>query len=133
MRPYSSSASEWLASEKNVYVTRPVTPMPTERTAAPRPKLRGPDKDHRPGERRPDRRDLTVAVGEVEEGRPGPVVHVARRVAPLAHVRAAQHVQHSPEWLARNRDQHVPARNADHLGERVLGVRDVLEDLDRGH
>ena len=37
MRPYSASVSEWLASAKYPKVTRPVTPMPTERIAAPRP------------------------------------------------------------------------------------------------
>jgi hypothetical protein len=37
MRPYWASGSEWLASAKYPKVTTPVTPIPTERIAAPRP------------------------------------------------------------------------------------------------
>jgi hypothetical protein len=37
MRPYSASGSVWLASAKYANVISPVTPIPTERIAAPRP------------------------------------------------------------------------------------------------
>jgi hypothetical protein len=37
MPPYWLAGNAWLASEKYVKVTSPVAPMPSERTAAPRP------------------------------------------------------------------------------------------------
>src|SRR5215213_6019954 len=76
MRPYSSSGSEWLASEKYANVIRPVAPIPTDRTAAPRPYDLDADKQHGPGEGRADLLHSAVAREQRDEAALGPVVHV---------------------------------------------------------
>ena len=54
------------------------------------------------------------------------------RVAEVAQVRAAGHVQRAPERLARHGDEHVPAfATRDHLGERSPRVGHVLQHLER--
>jgi hypothetical protein len=58
------------------------------------------------------------------------VVHVPGGVAEVLPVRAAGHVQPAPQRLARHRDEQRALGHAGHLGHRVLGVGDMLEDLD---
>src|SRR4051812_45053455 len=135
IRPYSASGSAWLASEKYANVIRPVAPIPTDRTAAPRPydepERLDPDKQHGPGEGRASLLDRAVAREQRHEPALGPVVHVSGRVAEAAPVGAARHVEPAPQRLARNRDEQMPARHARHLRQRGLRLGDVLEHLDR--
>src|SRR5688500_2477260 len=137
--PYSSGSSTWLAIAKNANVTSPVVAMPIERIRAPRPyedpeALLDTHEQHRPRERRPCLHDLTVPGQELHEAALGPVVQMARGVPEVLPVRAAGHVQPAPQRLARHRDEQPARRDARHLGDRVLGIGDVLEDLDRrGH
>src|SRR5687767_4757728 len=135
MRPYSSSVSEWLASEKYANVIRPVAPIPTDRTAAPRPydeRRLEPDKQHGPGEGGARLLHRAEARQQRDEPALGPVVHVAGRVAEVAPVGAAGHVEAAPERLAGDRHQQVPARDARHLRHGRLGIRHVLQHLDGG-
>ena len=67
-----------------------------------------PDKQHGPGEGRAGLLDRAVAREQRHEPALGPVVHVSGRVAEVAPVRAARHVEPAPERLARHRDQQVP-------------------------
>ena len=73
-----------------------------------------------------------VARQQRDEPALGPVVHVAGRVAEVAPVGAARHVQPAPERLARDRDEQVAARHARHLRQRRLRLRHVLQHLDGG-
>src|SRR5215218_4978348 len=109
MCPYSLSDSAWLASAKYANVTRPVTPIPADRIAAPRPYVARvarepvvsePDKHHGPGERRACLLDRPVARQQRHEPPLRPVVHVAGGVAQPAHVRPAGDVEAAPERLA---------------------------------
>src|SRR5258705_6832202 len=56
-----------------------------------------------------------------------------RCVAELRDVAPARHVQHAPKRLTRHREDDVASRHPRDLGERALGVVDVLEDLDGEH
>ena len=78
---------------------------------------------------RPPRRSARAA----RERAPRPVVQMPGRVAKRRPVGAARHVEHSPQRLAGDRHEQVALGAARHLGERVLGVGDVLEHLDRAH
>src|SRR3954454_9476914 len=98
---------------------RPVTPIPTDRIAAPRRYERDwvapaasaegcasvwsaeAAKHHRPRERRADLLDCPVAREHRDEAPLRPVVDVAWRVAEVLQVGAARHVQPAPQRLAR--------------------------------
>ena len=56
---------------------------------------------------------------------------MAGGVAELAPVGAAHHVDDPPQRLARDRHEHVAGGATGHLRERMRGVGDMLEDLDR--
>src|SRR3954463_5461407 len=99
---------------------RPVTPIPTDRIAAPRRYERvwvspaafaegcasvwsaEADKHHRPRERRADLLDRPVAREHRDEAPLRPVVDVPRRVPEVLPIGAARHVQRPPEGLARH-------------------------------
>src|ERR1039458_3505724 len=80
-----------------------------------------PDKQHRPRERRAHLGNLAVAPQQLHERPPGPVVQMPGCVAELRPVRAAGHVQHPPQRLARDRHEQVALSAARHLAQRVLG------------
>src|SRR5215213_8194777 len=102
MCPYSLSDNAWLASAKYANVTRPVTPIPADRIAAPRPYVArepvvsDPDKHHGPGERRARLLDRPVARQQRHEAPLRPVVHVPGGVAQPAHVGPARDVEAAP-------------------------------------
>ena len=62
----------------------------------------------------------------------GPVVDVPGGVAEVLDVGAARDVEPAPQRLARHRDEQPALGHARHLRDRVRGVGDVLEHLDRG-
>src|SRR3954452_15841746 len=139
MPPYSRLDSSCEASEKYACVTSAVAAIPTPATRAPRAydrlavrALVNLHEQHGPGERRADLLHRAVLREERLEAHLRPVVHVAGRVAERLPVRAARHVHHAPDWLARHRHEQPALCDARHLVQRLLGLRDVLEHLDRG-
>src|SRR3954453_21109891 len=141
MAPYSRLVSSCEASEKYACVTSAVAAIPTPATRAPRAYELAPlagfvdtDEQHGPWERRADLLHGAVLREQRLEAHLRPVVHVAGRVAERLPVRAARHVHHPPDRLARHRHEQAALGHARHLGEGLLGLRDVLEHLDRrGH
>src|SRR4051794_307644 len=92
------------------------------------------DKDHGPREGLPDLMDLPVVLQERAEPHLRPVVQVPGRVAEVAQVGAAGHVEHAPERLAWHGYEQPAAGDARHLREGLIGLRHVLEHLDgAGH
>src|SRR5918999_390046 len=109
---YSTSSSTCEAMAKYAKVTTPVVAIPIERMRAPRPyESAKPHEQHRPRERRARLDDLAVPGQQLHERPLRPVVHVAGRVAEVAQVRAAGHVQRAPQRLARHGDEQVPRRD----------------------
>src|SRR3954470_16329567 len=68
------------------------------------------DQEHGPRERRARLDDLAVALEQRDERALGPVVQVPGRVAEVAQVRAAGHVQRPPHRLARHRHEQPALR-----------------------
>src|SRR3954467_9420013 len=139
MPPYSRLVSSCDASEKYACVTSAVAAIPTPATRAPRAyddlaalALVNLHEEHRPGKRGPDLLHGAVLREQRLEAHLRPVVHVAGRVAERLPVRAARHVHHPPDRLPRHRHEQPALGHARHLGEGLLGLRDVLEHLDRG-
>src|SRR5919108_799771 len=119
--PYAAPGSTCEATAKYAKVNRPVDAMPTDSTRAPRayPSVDGadaaeppsaaagavavsatqPDEQHGPRERRARLDDLAVAAEQRDERALGPVVQVPGRVAEVAQVRAARHVERAPQRL----------------------------------
>src|SRR3954454_12191534 len=110
MPPYSWLPSLCDASEKYACVTSAVAAIPTPATRAPRaydepePELAAVDTDqeHGPGERRAHLLHRPVLREQRLEADLRPVVHVPGRVAERLPVRAARHVHHPPDRLARH-------------------------------
>src|ERR671916_3238545 len=91
---YSTSSRTCDATAKYANVTTPVVAMPIERMRAPRPyESAKPHEQHRPRERRARLHDLAVPGQELHERPLRPVVQVPGRVAQVAQVGAAGHVE----------------------------------------
>src|SRR3954447_16023740 len=138
MPPYSRLVSSCDASEKYACVTSAVAAIPMPATRAPRayePELLAgvnAHEEHRPREWRPHFLHRPVLREQRLEADLRPVVDVAGRVAERLPVRAAGHVDHPPDRLARDGDEQVALGHARHLRERLLRLGHVLEHLDGG-
>src|SRR4051794_31684696 len=124
MPPYSRLVSSCEASEKYACVTSAVAAIPTPATRAPRAyddlAVVNLHKQHRPRERRADLLHRAVLREQRFEAHLRPVVHVAGRIAERLPVRAARHVDHPPDRLARHRHEQPALRHTPHLLERLL-------------
>src|SRR4051812_46396799 len=135
MPPYSRLVSSCDASEKYACVTSAVAAIPTPATRAPRAyddlAVFDTDQEHGPRERGADLLYRAVLREQRLEAHLRPVVHVAGRIAERLPVRAARHVDHAPDRLARHGHEQPALGDARHLVQRLLGLGHVLEHLDR--